>query len=119
VAERFDVRIPNNGKNAQLGVISLLEGNEMDSHLNGWIGLYVARKEEKLKVSAVNAWVPANSAGIEVGDALLSVNGRDTKTMGPRTAAFLLRGPSGSSVTLEVESSDGKRRQVTLKRILH
>lgn len=117
VAERFDVRIPDTGKKADLGMVRLLDGDELDSRLDGWIGLYVTRKDEKIRVSAVNAWVPANSAGIEAGDAVLSVDGRDVKGLGPRSVSFLLRGPSGSATTLEIESADGKRRKLTLKRV--
>jgi hypothetical protein len=118
VAERFDMKIPTNGKHVDLGTVRLLEGNELDSRLDGWIGVFLARKEDKVRISAVNAWVPATTAGVEVGDALLSVNGRDTKGLGPRSVAFLLRGPSGSSLTIELESHDGKRRQLTFKRVL-
>lgn len=118
VAERLDVRISDSGKTTDLGVVKLLPGDEQDSRLDGWIGIYVARRDDKIKVSAVNAWVPARSAGIEVGDTLLSVNGRDIKGLGPRNVAFLLRGLNGSSITLEVESGDGRRRQLTLKRVL-
>jgi hypothetical protein len=119
VAERFDVRIADNGKTSDLGTVRLLEGDEADPRLDGWIGLHVARAEGRVRVSAVNAWVPASSAGIEVGDTVLSVNGRDIKGLGPRSIAFLLRGPNDSSVTLELESRDGTRRQLNLKRVLH
>jgi C-terminal processing protease CtpA/Prc len=47
------------------------------------------------------------------------VDGRDIKGLGPRSIAFLLRGPNDSSVTLELESRDGTRRQLNLKRVLH
>jgi hypothetical protein len=118
VAERFDVSIPDNGKPADLGQIRLLDGDELASRLDGWIGMYVARRGGQVKVTAVNAWVPANKAGIEAGDTVLSVDGRDVRGLGSRTVGFLLRGPSGSSVTLEVESGDGKRRKLTLTRVL-
>jgi hypothetical protein len=118
VAERVDLRIPSNGNNAELGVVGLLAGNELDPRLDGWIGIYVASKDGRIRVSAINAWVPAVAAGIAVGDAVLSVNGRDIHRMGPRAVAFLLRGPTGRTVNLELESSDGTRRQVTVQRLL-
>jgi hypothetical protein len=117
VAERFDVRIPENGKKADLGVVRLLDGDELDSRLDGWIGLYVTRKDGKVQVSAVNAWLPASRAGIEAGDSVISVDGREVNRLGPRSVSFLLRGPSGSSTTLEVEARDGTRRKLTLKRV--
>jgi hypothetical protein len=119
VAERFDVRIPDDGKKADLGVIKLLNGNEVAPQLDGWIGIYLTRRDERVRVNAVNAWVPASRAGIEVGDIILSVNGRDVREVGPRTVGFLLRGPIGSALTLEVESGNGKRRKLTLQRVTH
>src|SRR5262249_44174350 len=90
VAERFDVRIPDNGKKGDLGLIKLLNGSEVAPQLDGWIGVYLTRKDDRVKVNAVNAWVPASRAGIEVGDTILSVDGRDIKGLGPRTVGFLL-----------------------------
>ena len=118
VAERIDVNIPTSGKKTDVGVIELLHGDEMASRLEGWIGTYVTGRRGQVKVSAVNAWVPAYRAGIEVGDTILSVDGRDVRNLGSRAVGFLLRGPSGSSITLEVESSDGKRRKMTLERVV-
>lgn len=117
VAERLEIAIPAEGKTAELGVIKLLNGDEMGSRLDGWIGLWVTRAGDHIKVSAVNSWVPADRAGIKVGDVILSVDGRALKGMGPRSVGFLLRGPTGSSTTLEVQSSDGNRRKLTLERI--
>jgi hypothetical protein len=117
VAERFDVSVPDNGKNAELGVISLLDGDEVGSRIDGWIGMYVARRGGQVKVSAVNAWVPADKAGIQEGDTVLAVDGREVRGLGARAVGFLLRGPTGSSMTLEVASKDGKRRKLTLERV--
>jgi hypothetical protein len=117
IGERIDVRIPENGKTADLGAIKLLDGDELGSTLDGWIGVYVGRRGGQVEVTAVNAWVPAHKAGIEVGDTILSVDGRDVSGLGSRTVGFLMRGPAGSSVTLELESSGGKRRKLTLQRV--
>jgi hypothetical protein len=118
VAERIDVNIPASGKKTDVGVIELLHGDELGSRLDGWIGTYVTGRRGQVKVSAVNAWVPAYKAGIEVGDTILSINGRDVRGLGSRAVGFLLRGPSGSPITLEVESGDGKRRKMTLERVV-
>jgi hypothetical protein len=119
VAERLEITIPGEGKTADLGVIKLLNGDELGSRLEGWIGLWVTRAGDNIKVSSVNSWVPAHRAGIAVGDVILSVDGRAVKGLGPRSVGFLLRGPTGSSTTLEVQSSDGNRRKLTLERIRH
>jgi hypothetical protein len=117
VAERLEITAPAEGKTADIGVIRLLSGDETASKLNGWIGIYITRAGGQVKVSAVNSWTPADRAGIEVGDAVLSVDGREVKGLGPRAVNYLMRGPLGGATTLEVESSNGKRRKVTLERV--
>ena len=118
VAERFNVNIPDKAKTTDMGAIRLLDGDELASRLDGWIGMYVARQDDQIQVSAINAWVPAYRAGIQVGDVVLSVNGRDVRPLGARAVGFLLRGPIGSSVTLEIESK-GKRRKLNVERVAH
>ncbi len=119
VAERLEITMPGEGKMADVGVIKLLNGDELGSRLEGWIGLWVTRAGHNIGVSSVNPWAPAHRAGISVGDVILSVDGRAVKGLGPRSVGFLLRGPTGSSTTLEVQSSDGNRRKLTLERIRH
>lgn len=117
VAERLELTAPGEGKTADIGVIKLLNGDETASKLNGWIGVYITRGGGQVKVSAVNSWTPADRAGIKVGDAVLSVDGREVKGLGPRAVNFLMRGPPGGATTLELQSSDGARRKVTLERV--
>jgi S1-C subfamily serine protease len=118
VAERIDVGIPGEGQVADAGVIRLLRGDELASRLDGWVGLFVARRGGRVLASAVSPWLPADRAGIQVGDVLVSIDGRDIAGFGPRAVAFLLRGPPKSSVALVVDAHDGGRRKLTLERVV-
>jgi len=68
-------------------------------------------------VRAVNPWLPAERAQIDVGDALLSIDGHDLSRLGPRAATFLLRGPVGSTAEVVIESADKARRTLSLSRV--
>jgi hypothetical protein len=117
VPERIDVAIPGEGQVADTGTVRLLRGDEMAPRLEGWVGLFASRKGGHVVVSAVSPWLPADRAGIQVGDALVSVDGRDLGGFGPRAATFLLRGPPGSSTSIVVEDSSKQRRKLTLQRL--
>jgi C-terminal processing protease CtpA/Prc len=77
----------------------------------------VTRRSGRVTVSAVSPWLPADRAGVVVGDALLSIDGRDLGGFGPRAATFLLRGPTGSTTSVVVESSSKERRKLALERV--
>jgi predicted metalloprotease with PDZ domain len=117
IAERIDVVIPADGQTAELGALRLLRGDELATRLDGWAGLFVARRAGHIVVSAVSAWLPADLAGIEVGDTLVTVDGREVGVLGPRAVTFLLRGPTGSNATVEVQGRDGNRRTLSLPRV--
>jgi hypothetical protein len=118
VAERIDVGVPSEGQVADAGVIRLVRGDELASRLDGWVGLFVARRGGRVQVSAVSPWLPADRAGVQVGDWLVSIDGRDVAGLGPRAVAFLLRGPPLSSVALVVDGHDGTRRKLSLERVV-
>jgi carboxyl-terminal processing protease len=61
--------------------------------------------------------LPAERAGIQVGDRLLFVDGRDVRELGTRGINYLLRGPVGSKVTLVVQTLGAASRKVTLERV--
>jgi hypothetical protein len=118
VAERIDVGVPAEGQVADTGVIRLVRGDELASRLDGWVGLFVARRGNRVQVSAVSPWLPADRAGVQVGDWLVSIDGREVAGLGPRAVAFLLRGPPKSSVALVVDDHDGTRRKLSLERVV-
>lgn len=75
-----------------------------DGELVGGVGLLVAQDpmSGRLVVLAPIKGSPADRAGIQPGDEVVSVNGTPTSGMNGEDAAHVLRGKQGSSVTVEV-----------------
>jgi hypothetical protein len=117
VPERIEARIPGEGLLSEAGTIRLLRGDELAPNLNGWVGLTVSRRGGHVVVSAVSPWLSADRARIEVGDIVVSIDGRDLSGLGSRAVTFLLRGPIGSTAQVVAESSDQIRRTVLLQRV--
>jgi hypothetical protein len=117
VDERTDVTIPDEGQVGDTGSIRLLRGDELADRMDGWVGLFVSRRNGHIVITSVNPWLPADRAGISVGDALISINGRDVSALGPRAVTFLLRGPPSSSVAIITQGGPDKRRDVVLQRV--
>jgi hypothetical protein len=118
VAESIDVALPNEGEVADTGAIRVLRGDELGSRLDGWVGLFVSRRGRRNVVGAVSPWLPADRAGIEVGDVILFVDGRDVGGLGPRATSFLLRGPVGSTTNIVAQTREGQILKVSLARVL-
>jgi len=118
VAERLELTSSGEGETMDAGVVRLLRGDELASHLEGWMGMFVMRRGRRNVVAAVSPWSPADRAGIQVGDVLLSVEGRDVGGLGPRAASFLLRGPVGSRSTVALQNHDGTVVRYQLERVL-
>ena len=118
VAERIDVTSPGEGETADAGVVRLLRGDELAAHLEGWMGMFVSRRGRRNVVAAVSPWSPADRAGIQVGDVLLSIEGRDVDGLGPRATGFLLRGPVGTRANVAIQSRDGAVQRYQLERVL-
>lgn len=81
-----------------------------DGELVGGVGLLVAQDpmSGRLVVLAPIKGSPADRAGIQPGDEVVSVNGTPTSGMNGEDAAHVLRGKQGSSVTVEVERRSGQ-----------
>jgi len=118
VSESVGVSIPGEGDTADIGVVSLIHGNELASRLQGWVGLFVARRGDNNVVGAISPWLSADRAGIQVGDILLSIDGRDVRKLGPRATNFLLRGPAGTKANIVARDVQGTRREVELERVI-
>ncbi|HEY5816221.1 MAG TPA: S41 family peptidase [Solirubrobacterales bacterium] len=71
------------------------------------IGLTVTGVEDGLRVSSVFAGSPAERAGIEVGETIVSVDGRSIAGLDTDAATALIKGPEGTEVTVGVRSGDG------------
>jgi hypothetical protein len=118
VAERIDVTSPGEGETTDAGVVRLLRGDELAAHLEGWMGVFVSRKGHRNVVAAVSPWSPADRAGLQVGDVLLSIEGRDVDGLGPRATGFLLRGAVGTKANIAVQGRDGTVHRHQLERVM-
>ena len=81
------------------------------------VGMNVEEDRRGLKVLRVFEDSPANAAGIRTGDLIIAVNGRSIAGLNSEVATGRIKGPSGTSVKLEVFSPDDERsRSVRVKR---
>ncbi len=99
----------------------------IDQRFDG-IGIEVAidPKTKQLKVTTPIVGTPAYLAGIQAGDRITKIDGRPTAGVGFADLRGQLRGPSGSSVTLEIEREgeatprvvEVERRQIKVDTVL-
>jgi carboxyl-terminal processing protease len=81
------------------------------------IGLSVAEAERGLRAERIFKGSPAERAGIEVGDTIVSVEGRSIAGLSSTVATERIKGPEGSEVTIGVLPRDGEEvRQLRLTR---
>jgi carboxyl-terminal processing protease len=81
------------------------------------IGLSVVEVKKGLRVAQVFPRSPADQAGIEVGDTVVSVEGESIAGQSSDEATKKIKGPEGSEVTIEVRDGETKKvREVTLTR---
>ncbi|ACX51625.1 carboxyl-terminal protease [Ammonifex degensii KC4] len=82
----------------------------------GGVGLVVGLKDHQLTVLRTFPDTPAGRAGIEPGDVITSINGRQTKGIDLETAVGLIRGPVGTEVTLTLYRPQKGSFELTLRR---
>jgi carboxyl-terminal processing protease len=96
---------------------SLKRFNEEISGRFSGIGIAVTPVSRGLRATHVFRRSPAERAGIEVGDTIVSVGGRPIGGMGTGAATNLIKGPDGTKVTLGVVQPPRRRpRSLTLTR---
>jgi carboxyl-terminal processing protease len=89
---------------------------EISGRFSG-VGLSVTAVKDGLAVRSVFKRSPAQRAGIEVGDTIVSVDGRSIGGLSAAAAAARIKGPEGTEVTVGVRSKPhGDARQVKLTR---
>lgn len=78
------------------------------STLSGYAGIGIAIREqdEGIIIQQVVKHSPAASAGLQVGDRLLTVDGQDVSTLPLEKVGELLQGKAGSTVRLSVRRDD-------------
>ena len=75
----------------------------LDGRFSG-VGLWLRQDASALAVSQVQTHSPASEAGVKVGQQLVSVAGKSTRTMSIAAAAAALRGTSGTHVAVVLRS---------------
>lgn len=81
------------------------------------IGIYVDEDEDGIRVAGVIPRTPAARAGLGVGDVITDVNGTSLDDLSLSEASGLIRGPAGTSLTIEVDpAGPPEPREVRLTR---
>ncbi len=89
---------------------------EIEGRFSG-VGLSVTATKRGLHVVQVFKRSPAEGAGIEVGETIVSVGGRSIAGLSSTVATARIKGPEGTEVTVGVrDPKSGKTRQVRLTR---
>ena len=89
---------------------------EIEGRFSG-VGMGVTKAGDGLSVQSVFKRSPAERAGIEVGDTIVSVEGRSIAGLSAEAAAERIKGPEGTEVTVGVRSGPhAKPRPVKLTR---
>lgn len=88
---------------------------EIEGRFSG-IGLSVIGVKDGLLVERIFKRSPAEAAGIEVGETIVSVDGRSIAGLSSDEATALIKGPEGTEVTVGVRALGGTVRQVRLTR---
>ncbi len=72
------------------------------------VGMEIGVKDEVLTVIAPMKGTPAERAGIRIGDQILLINETSTKGLSTDEAVKLIRGPKGSTVTLQIRRGEAQ-----------
>jgi carboxyl-terminal processing protease len=81
------------------------------------VGLSVIEVPKGLRVAQVFPRSPAEEAGIEVGDTIVSVEGKSIAGKSSDESTKLIKGPEGTEVTLGLrDAKSGKTRKLTVTR---
>ncbi len=67
------------------------------------LGIVIAKRGDYITVISPFEGTPAWNMGIQAGDKIIEINGKDTKNMTVDDASDLMRGPAGTSINLTIE----------------
>jgi C-terminal processing protease CtpA/Prc len=96
-----------------LGTFRLMKGNWRARDRQGGLQLRVRIQGGRAIVSAMAAEGAGAAAGVQKGDQILSVDGRDVAGLGPGAIGYLMSRPVGTRVTLVLVTAAGERRTVS------
>jgi len=87
-----------------------------ESETFGGFGISIWPSSNGAKIAGVMPGLPADGAGLQVGDLIISVDGTDLSAISPREQTDYLRGKAGTSVSLVV-NRNGDVFSVSTKRV--
>jgi carboxyl-terminal processing protease len=83
------------------------------------IGIYIEKSKDNhnyLTVIEPIEGTPAYKAGLQPGDSIVKVEGKDTSTMTMEECVALIRGPQGTEVKLLVQRKGGLQKEYVIRR---
>ncbi len=80
------------------------------------VGIRFEEQPQGLVITSVLKDSPAQAAGVRVGDVVLMLDGRSSRNLNLETASQLIRGESGSRLTLTVRRKDNSEESLILTR---
>ncbi len=91
------------------------EKEALDGTFEG-IGAYLSEREGYVIIAAPIEGAPAEKAGVLPGDRIMTVDGIDMKTSTISELQAKVRGPSGTTVVLEILHENGKTETISIVR---
>ena len=92
--------------------------SEVDSSAGNYqgIGAYVDVTGDYVKINSTISGSPAEEAGLQSGDLVIALNGKDVTGIDPSVVLLDIRGPEGSSVTLTIQRGEEEPFDVEIVR---
>lgn len=118
VPESVTVELPPKGGSIDAGTLRLMKGDwRARARDSGEIGVHFERlpRVNSARIEAVKPDSAAARAGLQPGDVIAAVNGRDLSGLGPGAVQHLMQHPPGTKVDLVVVTANGMRRSATIE----
>ncbi|HEY0706489.1 MAG TPA: PDZ domain-containing protein, partial [Polyangia bacterium] len=115
VQERIDLAVPG-GSGGNFNTNFKLLPRSANAGRSGGIGVFLNRRGGKTVITGLDAFGPAERAGVQIGDTIVAVGNRQTADLGPGAIEYLLRGAIGGDVEITVAGKSGAPRKLSLKR---
>lgn len=91
---------------------------EVDSSAGNYqgIGAYVDVTGDYVKINSTISGSPAEEVGLQSGDLVIALNGKDVTGIDPSVVLLDIRGPEGTSITLTIQREDQEPFDVDIVR---